>query len=79
MHCKVSAFGLAVRKDLDASVRNRLKEILLNMHDDPDGQKVLKEFGAKRFITTEDKDYAGVYNYIEAIELDLATYDYIND
>jgi phosphonate transport system substrate-binding protein len=34
---------LSVRKDLDASVVKRLKEILLSMHEDPEGQKALKK------------------------------------
>jgi phosphonate transport system substrate-binding protein len=33
---------LSVRKDLDMAVVNRLKEILLSMHQDPEGQKVLR-------------------------------------
>ena len=34
---------LSVRKDLDPGIVNRLKEILLSMHQDPEGQKVLKK------------------------------------
>jgi phosphonate transport system substrate-binding protein len=71
--------GLAVRKDLDVSVKNKMKEALLNMVDNADGRKVLKEFGAKRFIDTTNDEYSGVYNYLKEIELDIATYDYIND
>ncbi len=71
--------GLAVRKDLDDSIKNKLKETLLNMHSDPDGIKVLKNFGAQRFIETTVDDYAGVYRYTQEIGLNLATYHYWND
>ena len=33
----------SVRKDLDRSLVNRLKEILLSMHRDPEGQKILQK------------------------------------
>ncbi|MBP2685662.1 MAG: phosphonate transporter, periplasmic phosphonate-binding protein, partial [Deltaproteobacteria bacterium] len=52
--------ALALRKDLEAPVRNRLKEALLAMHNDPDGKQVLERFGALRFIETTDEDYAVV-------------------
>lgn len=71
--------ALALRKDLDAPVRGRLKEALLNMHLDPDGKRVLERFGALRFIETTDEDYAVVVKYAERNRLNLATYDYKND
>ena len=71
--------ALALRKDLDVSVRNRLKESLLTMHQDPDGKKVLERFGAAKFIETMDQDYGIVRKYAEDIHLNLATYDYKND
>ena len=71
--------GLAVRQDLDASVKKRLKETLLTMHDDPEGRSVLKDFGARRFIETTDKDYEPVIRYVRTIGLDLSKYDYVNE
>ncbi len=71
--------GLAVRPDLDPSIKSRLKDSLTSMHDDHDGMEVLKAFGAKRFIETTDKDYENVYRYAQEVGLDLATYDYVND
>jgi ABC-type phosphate/phosphonate transport system substrate-binding protein len=67
-----------VRKGLDDSLRNRLKEALLNMHDGPTGKNILKNFGARRFIGTTDDDYKPVYKYAREINLNLATYDYSN-
>ena len=71
--------ALALRNDLEAPVRSRLKEALLNMHTDPEGKQVLERFGALRFIETTDEDYAVVEKYAAQVHLDLATYDYKND
>lgn len=71
--------GLAVRKDLDPAFRNNIKNVLLTMDTDPEGLKVLQAFGAQRFIETDDRDYANVYNIVEEIGLNLITYDYMND
>src|SRR3990172_91233 len=70
--------GIALRKDIDESLRNRLKEALLNMHRDPDGKRVLDQFEAQKFIETTNQDYGVVIRYAEQIGLDLSTYDYIN-
>jgi phosphonate transport system substrate-binding protein len=71
--------GLALRKDMDESLRIRMRDALLNMHLDPEGKKVLEQFGARKFIETANEDYATVVKYAENIHLNLATYDYIND
>lgn len=71
--------ALAVKKGLDQSTRARLKEVLLKMHEDPAGLRVLKDFGAQRFIETIEQDYTPVYEYARKANLDLRTYDYLND
>ncbi len=71
--------ALAVRRTLDPLVIKRMQETLLNMHDNPAGQKVLNNFGARRFILTTDKDYDPVFKYAREINLDLAQYDYMNE
>jgi len=71
--------ALALRKDIDASVRGRLMDALLTMHLDPDGKKVLEQFGAQRFIETRNEEYDTVVKYAGDIHLDLSTYDYKND
>lgn len=70
--------ALALRKDLDDTVKKGLKEALLAMHNDDKGRGVLKNFRAKRFIETTDDDYSSVYDYLKEINLDLKTYDYLN-
>ncbi|MBP2668431.1 MAG: phosphonate transporter, periplasmic phosphonate-binding protein [Deltaproteobacteria bacterium] len=71
--------GLAFRKDIDPSLRSRVRDALLSMDRDPDGKKVLEQFGAKRFIETTNADYAVVLKYVEDLHLNLANYDYKND
>jgi len=49
------------------------------MNKDPEGQKVLREFGAKGFIETTVDDYKGVLIILnEAGIKDLNTFDYYN-
>jgi phosphonate transport system substrate-binding protein len=71
--------GLAVRKDLDPSIKKKLRDALLDMDKDPEGLKVLEAFGARKFIETTDADYAPVFTYSREIGLDLSAYDYNND
>jgi phosphonate transport system substrate-binding protein len=71
--------AFAVRKDLDVTVKKKLKETLLNMHNDPEGWNILINFGARRFIETADKDYEPVLRYAGKAGIDLATYDYVNN
>ena len=71
--------GLAVRKDLDNTIKLKLKHALINMDKDPEGINVLKKFGAKKFIETSDDDYSSVYEYVRKIGLNLSTYDYMNE
>jgi len=71
--------GLAVRRDLDGAVKERLRHLLLTMHDDPEGTEILKRFGAKRYIPTTTDDYDNVRTLVRDIGLDLKTYDYMND
>lgn len=42
-------YPIAVRKDLDADVKAAVLEALLEMHEDPEGAKKLKEFKVERF------------------------------
>lgn len=71
--------GLAMKKDIDISIKTKIKEALLDMHNDPVGSKVLKDFGALRFIPTSNNDYKPVFDYANEIGLNLTTYDYLNE
>ena len=76
---KVPENGLAVRKDLDESVKKKLKEALLNMNKESDGQKALNDLGALKFIETTDIDYVNVRKLMKKIGLNLSTYEYMNE
>ena len=71
--------ALALRKDIDVSVRDQLKQSLLAMHLDPEGKEVLKKFGAIKFIETRTEEYKIIVEYAHDIGLNLSTYDYNND
>ncbi len=71
--------GLAVRSSLPSDLKARIQQALLHMHEDPEGARVLKEFGARRFIETTDEDYGSVLSYAVTAGLDLARYDYRNE
>jgi phosphonate transport system substrate-binding protein len=70
--------GLAFRKDFDAATRERIRDALLGMAQDPAGERILREFGANRFIPTTDGDYRPVYQYARRAGIALAAYDYAN-
>jgi phosphonate transport system substrate-binding protein len=70
--------GLALKIDLEETLRRKFREALLGMHDDPEGKKILERFGAIKFISTTDEDYDPVYRYAREIHLDLSQYDYVN-
>jgi len=76
---QVPANALAVRKDLDSSLKIKLQNILLQMDHDKQGRDILLNFGAQKFITTTINDYEPVFTYAEKIKLDLVNYHYSND
>ena len=71
--------GLALRGDIDESVRKAVTAALIGMNDDPEGRRVLERFGARRFIATSDSDYQAVFDYAGAVGIDLERYDYRNE
>ncbi len=71
--------ALALSENIDKKIRNKIKETLLGMNNDPEGKKVLTAFGALKFIVTNNKDYQSVYDYAGEIGLDLKTFDYTDE
>lgn len=67
---------LAVRKEITTAKRDLLQKALLNMHSDPEGKKVLKKFGAIKFIKTTDADFKPLYDMIKHLNIDLTSYTY---
>jgi phosphonate transport system substrate-binding protein len=66
--------ALALRRDIEDSVKRKLVDALIAMHADPEGAKVLKAFGARRFIGTTDADYMPVMAYTRELGVDLADF-----
>jgi phosphonate transport system substrate-binding protein len=71
--------ALAFKRALDDSIKKKIKDALLDMHNSPEGTAALKKFGAVKFIETSENDYAPVYGYIDQIGLDLVSFDYANE
>jgi len=74
----VPSNGLAVRKDLNSLLKIKLKQTLLEMHNDMEGRKVLNELGYRKFIETTVDDYTGVHDLAKDADINLETYDYMN-
>ena len=62
---------LAVSNKLDKSITKKLKNTLLQMEQDKQGQEILKKFKAIKFIETTVDDYAPVFEYSNKVHLDL--------
>ncbi|MBL0226038.1 MAG: phosphate/phosphite/phosphonate ABC transporter substrate-binding protein [Geobacteraceae bacterium] len=74
----VPSNGLCVRGGLHESIKNRLRSVLLDLHNDPDGKVVLQQFGALKFIETTARDYQPVFEMAKKSGIDVTTYDYRN-
>lgn len=70
---------LAVKSDLDNSLKLRLQNILLQMDQDKQGKAILHDFGAKKFIATTPKDYEPVFIYADEVKLNIRKYTYNNN
>ena len=75
----VPSNGLCVRRDLDEGLKKKLKDALLNIHNDPEGQAVLKKFGALKFIDTTAGDYEPVHELAVKAGIDLKKYKWRNE
>lgn len=73
---EVPSNGLAVRKDLNPSIKLRLKSLLLTLHEAAEGREVLKNFGALKFIETTDQDYKALYSMVQQLGISLEEYSY---
>ncbi len=75
---RVPSNGLCVRENLDEKYKEQLKDLLLNLHQDPKGIEVLKKLGAKRFVETNREDYQPVLDLATEAGIDLKKYNYYN-
>jgi len=75
----VPSNGLCVRKDLGAKIRKKLKDALLSLSTEPEGKRVLEQFGAVKFIETTAKDYQPVLDMAKKADIDMLYYNYRNE
>ena len=75
---RVPSNSLCVRPGIDEQYKTKLKELLLNLHNNPQGQEVLKKLGAKRFVETSREDYQPVLDLAVEAGIDLKNYKYYN-
>ncbi len=74
----VPSNGLCVRKDLQPDLKEALRHALLELERDPEGAKILAQFGAMRFIETTAADYQPVLELTRKAGIDLKRYVYVN-
>lgn len=74
----VPSNGLCVRRGLPEMLKNKLKRVLLDLHTDPGGKLVLKQFGARKFIETTARDYQPVFDMAKEAKIDISRYNYRN-
>lgn len=70
--------GLGVVKTIASPVRKKLQAALIGMEKDPEGRKVLQQYGAIKFINTSTADYKPVFDLAEKAGIDLRNYNYNN-
>lgn len=51
---------VVVTKDFDPTLREKIKQAFLNMHNDPEGKKILDGIMVDKFIIPKDSDYNSV-------------------
>jgi phosphonate transport system substrate-binding protein len=75
---RVPSNGLCVRPDVDEKYKTQLKDLLLNLHHNPQGLRVLEKLGAKRFVKTGKEDYQPVLDLAAEAGIDMKNYNYYN-
>ncbi|MEJ2182224.1 MAG: phosphate/phosphite/phosphonate ABC transporter substrate-binding protein [Nitrospirota bacterium] len=67
---------LCVRADLPEEFILRLTEVLLSMHEDEEGRKVLKQMGAVKFVPAREEDFQPVRRLAEKAGIDIKHFTY---
>lgn len=62
---------LCIRSDIPAEFKQKLTDVLLSMHKDKKGRKVLEELDSLRFIAAGSKDFKPVRNLATKAGIDL--------
>lgn len=67
---------LFLRKDIDLAIGQKIKDILLNMHNDQNGREVLKKLETIKFVSASMADFKPIRELIEKAGIDLKSYKY---
>jgi phosphonate transport system substrate-binding protein len=67
--------GLLACQHIDETVKMKLRQVLLAMHQNREGRSALDILGVAKFIETTEKDYDPVFIYAEEIGLDIGSDD----
>ncbi len=51
---------VVVSRTMDGSLKKKLRDILLTMHEDAEGKEILKKLRIEKFVAIGDKDYGDV-------------------
>ncbi len=63
--------SVMVRDDLPPELRQRLQELLVDLHNHPEGRKILAGMETARFLSATDADYQVVQPYITRFEAEV--------
>jgi phosphonate transport system substrate-binding protein len=75
---KVPSNGLLVSPSIDAETREKIRQTLLGLQEDPTAGPVLAQLGAKGFVPTDAESYLPVLDLAAQAGIDLTTYTYEN-
>lgn len=67
---------LCIRKDLPSEIKTKIKQVLLNMDRDPEGNEILKKFGALKFIDADKKDFQPFFELAKKAGINIKNYRY---
>ena len=59
--------ALVLRKEVAQEIGQQLTNILLNMNQDENGREILTKFGAVRFLSCIQSEYAAIYDMTESL------------
>lgn len=72
----VPSNSLCVRGDLDSSIKDSLKRVLLSMHNTHAGKNALKAMNALRFKETTDSEFDALKEMAKDLDIDIRTYPF---
>ncbi|WP_025322662.1 phosphate/phosphite/phosphonate ABC transporter substrate-binding protein [Deferrisoma camini] len=70
----VPSNGFVAGPTVSPALRRQIRNLLLSMHESPQGRKALTDLGADRFLPTTDEDYQALYEMVQALSDELSGY-----